>query len=144
MPEIIDDFETVLEQAAAGLIACDNSLTTLEAKDLAKGVAESLPPPLPECLRKDVPEYVSLPGGRRCSVHYEPGQTPWIESRLQDFFGMAETPKIARGRIELTVHLLAPKSTRRTDHQRPPRLLDDALSVTSATADASLPETCLA
>jgi ATP-dependent helicase HrpB len=33
---------------------------------------------------------------------------PWIESRLQDFFGMAQTPTILRGRVPLTIHLLAP------------------------------------
>ena len=27
-------------------------------------------------------------------VHYEPGQPPWIGSRLQDFFGMRETPTV--------------------------------------------------
>ncbi|HEY6556046.1 MAG TPA: ATP-dependent helicase C-terminal domain-containing protein, partial [Polyangiaceae bacterium] len=31
-----------------------------------------------------------------------------IASRLQDFFGMQSTPRIARGRVPLTVHLLAP------------------------------------
>ena len=36
------------------------------------------------------------------------GQSPWIESRLQDFFGMRETPKIARGQVPVLVHLLAP------------------------------------
>jgi ATP-dependent helicase HrpB len=108
VPELVDDFEAVLETAAAALLAYDNSLTALDPKNLANGVEQSLPAPLPECLRRDVPEHVNLPGGRKCSVHYEPGQNPWIESRLQDFFGMGETPKIARGRIELTVHLLAP------------------------------------
>ena len=37
---------------------------------------------------------LSLPGGREVKVHYEAGKPPWIESRLQDFFGMQETPRI--------------------------------------------------
>jgi ATP-dependent helicase HrpB len=39
-------------------------------------------------------------------VHYEPGKPPWIESRLQDFFGIRETPRI--GNTPVAVHLLAP------------------------------------
>ena len=41
-------------------------------------------------------------------MNYGIGKPPWIESRLQDFFGMTVTPKICAGRIALTVHLLAP------------------------------------
>ena len=33
---------------------------------------------------------------------------PWIESRLQDFFGTRAVPAIGGGRVPLTVHLLAP------------------------------------
>jgi ATP-dependent helicase HrpB len=39
-------------------------------------------------------------------VHYETGKPPWIESRLQDFFGVRETPRI--GGIPVVAHLLAP------------------------------------
>lgn len=54
------------------------------------------------------PGHVELPGGRKVTVHYEPDQPPWVESRLQDFFGQRTTPRIADGRIPLVVHLLAP------------------------------------
>ena len=47
-----------------------------------------------------------LPAGREVTVHYEPGKPPWIESRLQDFFGVAQTPRI--NGIPVVVHLLAP------------------------------------
>lgn len=54
------------------------------------------------------PEHVTLGGGKRVKVHYEPGKPPWIESRLQDFFGSSETPKVLAGRTPLVLHLLAP------------------------------------
>lgn len=54
------------------------------------------------------PERVELTNGRRARVHYAPDTPPWIESRLQDFFGQRETPAIAQGRLKLVVHLLAP------------------------------------
>jgi ATP-dependent helicase HrpB len=56
----------------------------------------------------EAPVRVSLPGGRQVDVHYEHGKDPWIASRLQDFFGMGTGPSICRGRLALTVHLLAP------------------------------------
>ncbi|HEX3776852.1 MAG TPA: ATP-dependent helicase HrpB [Polyangiaceae bacterium] len=59
-------------------------------------------------LESETPERVRLPGGRVVEVHYEADRPPWIESRLQDFFGMPEGPKLCRGRVPLTVHLLAP------------------------------------
>ena len=54
------------------------------------------------------PEEVTLGGGRRVQVHYEEGRPPWIESRLQDFFGGARTPTILNDRLPLVLHLLAP------------------------------------
>ncbi len=54
------------------------------------------------------PERVTLAAGRAVKVHYEAGKPPWIESRLQDFFGMKRTPQVGEGRVPLTLHLLAP------------------------------------
>src|SRR5215469_14822081 len=54
------------------------------------------------------PTYLRLQGGRNAKVHYARGKPPWVASRLQDFFGMTETPRIASGAVPLTVHLLAP------------------------------------
>lgn len=60
-------------------------------------------------LDRAAPDRIALPGGRAVRVHYEPGgRPPWIESRLQDFFGMAAGPRLAEGRVPLTLHLLAP------------------------------------
>lgn len=60
----------------------------------------------PQNLDRLAPERLTLPGGRQVKVHYEPGRPPWIESRLQDFFGCSETPRI--GSTPVVVHLLAP------------------------------------
>ena len=54
------------------------------------------------------PEHVTLGGRRKVQVHYEEGRPPWIESRLQDFFGSARSPSILNDRIPLVLHLLAP------------------------------------
>jgi ATP-dependent helicase HrpB len=54
------------------------------------------------------PARIQLAGGRSTRVHYEQGKPPWIASRLQDFFGMREGPRIANGQAPVTIHLLAP------------------------------------
>ena len=55
------------------------------------------------------PERVTLPGGRSVKVEYEGGEKPpFVESRLQDFFGLADGPRLAGGRVPLVLHLLAP------------------------------------
>jgi ATP-dependent helicase HrpB len=59
-------------------------------------------------LRDLAPESIRLLGNRQVRVNYESGRGPWIASRLQDFFGMSDTPRICAGRVALTLHLLAP------------------------------------
>jgi ATP-dependent helicase HrpB len=59
-------------------------------------------------LEKNCPSFILLPNQRKASVHYLWDRAPWIESRMQDFFGMLEVPTLCGGRVSLTVHLLAP------------------------------------
>jgi ATP-dependent helicase HrpB len=54
------------------------------------------------------PERVTLTMGRSITVAYEPGKPPSIASRLQDFFGMTDGPRIGGGRVALVLELLAP------------------------------------
>ena len=54
------------------------------------------------------PARIRLASGRPTPVHYEAAKPPWIASRLQDFFGMRETPRVANGKVPVVVHLLAP------------------------------------
>ena len=69
-------------------------------------------------LNELAPSNIRLPNGRQTKVHYESGKPPWIASRLQDFFGMRETPRIANGKVPLVIHLLAP-------NQRPVQTTSD-------------------
>jgi len=59
-------------------------------------------------LRELAPLTLRLHGGRTTKIHYERGKTPWIASRLQDFFGMTETPRIGPEHTPVVLHLLAP------------------------------------
>jgi ATP-dependent helicase HrpB len=61
-----------------------------------------------QALAELAPESATLPGGRRLSITYSAGAPPFAESRLQDFFGMREGPRLAGGRAPLVLHLCAP------------------------------------
>lgn len=69
-------------------------------------------------LREIAPASLRLQNGRQTKVHYERSKPPWIASRLQDFFGMRETPRIGSDRTPVVVHLLAP-------NQRPVQMTTD-------------------
>ncbi len=59
-------------------------------------------------LQKIAPTTITVGVGHKVAVHYSETSAPWIEARLQNFFGQGSTPKILDGRIPLTLHLLAP------------------------------------
>lgn len=59
-------------------------------------------------LNEIAPDRIRLPSGRQTRIHYDPNKPPWVASRLQDFFGLHETPRIKNGEVALVVHLLAP------------------------------------
>ena len=60
-------------------------------------VLSALPPAAQQALRAAAPERITLASGRSVPVHYDAGDTPWIESRLQDFFGTRAVPALGAG-----------------------------------------------
>jgi ATP-dependent helicase HrpB len=91
-------------------LACTNqrSLSDIKGISLTDSLLDNLSGKQRELLRREAPERITLKSGRSVKVHYGSGKPPWIESRLQDFFGMTETPSVASGRVPVVAHLLAP------------------------------------
>lgn len=54
------------------------------------------------------PTHLQVPSGSRIRLHYQPGESPVLAVKLQEMFGLADTPRIADGRIAVTLHLLSP------------------------------------
>jgi len=61
-----------------------------------------------QTLEREAPERLEVPSGSRIQVAYEPGRPPVLAARIQELFGLAETPRLAAGRIPVLMHLLAP------------------------------------
>lgn len=108
----------VVERACAGL----SRLSQARALDVAALVSAELAGAADgqgmAVLERYAPAHMTLPGGRKLRIHYEPNQPPWTSSRLQDFFGLAQGPTVALGRVPVVLHLLAP-------NQRPVQLTAD-------------------
>jgi ATP-dependent helicase HrpB len=54
------------------------------------------------------PAHIAVPSGSRVPIDYGAGETPVLAVRLQELFGLGETPAVAGGRVPLLLHLLSP------------------------------------
>ena len=58
-------------------------------------------------LDEQAPAHLLVPSGSRLRLDYS-HEIPVLAVRLQELFGLAETPSIAGGRVPLLLHLLSP------------------------------------
>lgn len=82
-------------------------LSHFASLDLSAMLAALLPWPLPQRLDELAPKALSVPSGSRIAIDYSE-QPPVLAVRLQELFGLAETPCIAGGRQSVLLHLLSP------------------------------------
>ncbi|AZC33611.1 ATP-dependent helicase HrpB [Pseudomonas chlororaphis subsp. piscium] len=75
--------------------------------ELASIVHNLLPWPLPQRLDELAPHHLRVPSGSSIRLDYSE-QPPILAVRLQELFGLAETPRIAGGRQVVKLHLLSP------------------------------------
>lgn len=64
-----------------------------------------------QALDREAPERLPVPSGSHIRLDYEsgrPGSPPVLAARIQELFGLAETPTVAGGRVKVLMHLLAP------------------------------------
>lgn len=54
------------------------------------------------------PTHIVVPSGSRVPVDYSNPDAPVLSVRLQELFGWQDTPRVGRGRVPLTLHLLSP------------------------------------
>jgi ATP-dependent helicase HrpB len=59
-------------------------------------------------LEADAPTHITVPSGSHLKLDYRPGESPVLAVKLQEMFGLADTPRVAHGRVPVTLHLLSP------------------------------------
>ncbi|MGO4344441.1 ATP-dependent helicase HrpB [Paenibacillus sp. MCAF9] len=72
-------------------------------------------------LDEQVPTHIVVPSGSRIPIDYSDPESPVLAVRLQELFGLTDTPRLARGRLPVTLHLLSPS-------QRPVQVTRDLRS----------------
>jgi ATP-dependent helicase HrpB len=77
-------------------------------------------------VQREAPERLQVPSGSQIALRYEAGRPPILAVRIQEMFGLSQTPRIAGGRIPVLLHLLAP-------NYRPQQITDDLASFWSNT-----------
>jgi ATP-dependent helicase HrpB len=80
----------------------------LRRLDLETALLSLLDPQQRRRLDELAPTHVEVPSGSRIAIDYGDGSAPALAVRLQEVFGWVETPRIAGGRVPLTLHLLSP------------------------------------
>ena len=99
-----DDFERLLPQLAAG----KRTFSELRRAPLLQILRGSLSFEQSRDLDRLAPERLEVPSGSRVRLRYEPGEPPVLAVRIQEMFGLAETPAVDGGRRPVLLHLLAP------------------------------------
>jgi ATP-dependent helicase HrpB len=100
--------DAALDAALTAACAERTSFAELRAAGLTGLLEGTVPSGFWQRLRAETPDRLRLPGGREVAVNYAADRPPWIESRLQDFFGMKVGPTVCSGRIAVVLHLCAP------------------------------------
>ena len=99
-----EDKQHVIEQLCLGAV----SYKDIKEREVMPVVTSWLSHAQRELLDKHAPERLSLPNGRTPKVTYEPGKSPFISLRIQELYDVKQTPRVAMGRVPVTVHILTP------------------------------------
>jgi ATP-dependent helicase HrpB len=97
-----------LGEILASSCAERTSVAQVAASDLLGLLRSTLSRGQIEALEIQAPESLRVPSGSRIRLRYEGGRPPVLAVRLQEMFGLAETPRVAAGRVPVLLHLLGP------------------------------------
>ncbi len=108
--------ESHLRDLLAGASFGKRSLAELTTSNaLAHALRSALPYPLDRQLDQFAPETLAVPSGSHIKLDYTlppspvaPPPAPILAVRLQELFGLLDTPRIAAGRVPVVLHLLSP------------------------------------
>ncbi|MGY0218049.1 ATP-dependent helicase HrpB [Endozoicomonadaceae bacterium StTr2] len=103
-PTLLENLESWLAPWLQGLSRLDQ----LQSVNLADCLRSLLSWEQQQLLDREVPERFSVPSGSRHTVDYSTPDAPVLQVRLQEVFGLLETPMLCGGRLPLTFELLSP------------------------------------
>ncbi|MFM6927604.1 MAG: ATP-dependent helicase HrpB [Bdellovibrio sp.] len=86
----------------------EKKLQAVFEKDLVFFFENVFPQDFVGIFNKELPARITVPSGSHIKVIYPSDKAPYLEVRIQEVFGMMETPKVLFGKAPLTFHLLGP------------------------------------
>jgi len=109
LPDLSDDalmatLDAWLKPAFAGKTRLD----ALGDDDLANALKSGLDWSLRQRIDALAPTRITVPSGMERRIEYAHGQPPVLAVKLQELFGLADTPRVADGRVPVLLHLLSP------------------------------------
>ena len=109
LPDLDDDALLVtLDDWLAPHLAGRTRLDSLTSQLLGEALSAKLDYAQRRAVDECAPEALAVPSGNSRRLHYEPGKPPVLAVKLQELFGLADTPRIAKGRVAVVLHLLSP------------------------------------
>lgn len=84
------------------------SMGQLKSLDMLSILEAQIPWEQKQHLNTLLPKSIQVPSGSNITIDYEDITKPKISVRIQEVFGMSETPKILNNTIPLQIHLLSP------------------------------------
>ena len=97
-----------LEQWLAPHLVGKTRFDALTPPILGEALASKLDYAQRKAVDELAPEALAVPSGNLRRLQYEVGKAPVLAVKLQELFGLADTPRIAQGRVPVTLHLLSP------------------------------------
>ncbi|ABK43601.1 ATP-dependent helicase HrpB [Magnetococcus marinus MC-1] len=107
-----------LEQWLAPFLRGVNRRAQLERLNMLEILQSQLTWSQQQSLEQALPTHYEVPSGSRIKLDYTAGAQPVLAVRIQELFGLAESPCLGQGRVPVTLHLLNPA-------QRPVQVTSD-------------------
>ena len=109
------DTERLERRAAFAGHALDLPALAESAAASAKGfkdldITAHLPWAVKQAIDRDAPDSLTVPSGRSMRLEYAAEGTVSVAVKLQELFGLAETPRLGPKKTPVTFHLLAPNA----------------------------------
>ena len=118
-PEVSDaSLLETLEQWLAPYLTGMRSAEHLKKLNLFAILAAKLDWQQQSRLEREAPTHLTVPSGSKVRLRYTPGEPPVLAVRLQEMFGLADTPKVCNNTVPVLLHLLSPA-------QRPMQITQD-------------------
>lgn len=109
LPDVSDAaLLATLEHWLAPYLNGKRRLDALSAEELSQALGALFDHGQRRALDAQVPESLTVPSGMTRRLEYAEGEPPVLAVKLQELFGLADTPRVANGRVPVTLHLLSP------------------------------------